>query len=190
MAAAVAVLGVVAGSAWLFLGVVGVAEELEVQIELAEADSSRYAGILQRTAVLQARRDTIAQRVGVLQQIDGDRYRWAHLMDEVGRALPDFTWLTGLTEVTAGDEVQFQIDGQSATYFGLTALMENLEASPFIEGVILIASEQISVPTGPGSTQFVYSFTLEAFSREPPPEVIEIVPLFGPSVVPPTAAGD
>jgi hypothetical protein len=68
--------------------------------------------------------------------------------------------------------------------------MENLESSPFIEGVALISSEQISVPTGPGSSQFVYSFSIEAFSSEPPPEVIEIVPLFGPSVLPPEVQGD
>jgi Tfp pilus assembly protein PilN len=175
---------------WLFLGVYGVTEEVEVQIEMARADSARYAAIIQRTGALQARRDTIAQRVSVIQRIDNDRYLWPHLMDEVSRALPDFTWLTRMTEVTGGEEVLFRVEGRSGTYFGLTTLMENLEASPFIEGVALVSSEQISVPTGPGTNQFVYSFTLEAISREPPPEVIELVPLFGPSVLPPGVQGD
>ena len=191
MAAGIAVIGVLGGAAWLFLGVFGVAEELQVQIELQQADSARFSEIIRRTGVLQARRDTIARRVAVIQDIDDARYLWPHLMDEVGRALPDYTWLTRMTEVTGGGaEILFRLEGQSGTYFGLTTLMENLEASPFIERVALISSEQVSVPTGPGTSQFVYSFTLEGFSREPPPEVIELVPLFGPSVVPPGVQGD
>ncbi|MEX0856116.1 MAG: PilN domain-containing protein [Gemmatimonadota bacterium] len=190
MAAGIAALVAISGCAWLYLGVFGAAEELEVRTEVAVRDSIRYEDVIQRSGVLQARRDSIAQRVSIIQEIDGSRYVWPHIMDEVARALPDYTWLTRLIQVTGGSPVLFRLEGRSGTYFGLTTLMENLEASPFITGVELISSEQISISLGGGANQLVYQFILEGSSREPPPEIVERVPLFGPSVVPPGTEGD
>jgi Tfp pilus assembly protein PilN len=190
LAAAAAVLLLVSASGWFLLQTAGVAEELEIRIEAQVRDSIRFEDIIRRSGVLQARRDSIAQRVSIIQEIDGSRYVWSHVMDEVARALPDYTWLTRLTQVTGGgSDVLFRVEGRSGTYFGLTNFMENLEASPFIRGVELLTSEQISVALGGGVNQLVYRFVLEASTREPPPELVDRVPLFGPSVLPPGVEG-
>ncbi len=189
LAAAVAVGVALAGSGWLVSQVYGEAEELEVRIESAVRDSIRLEDVIRRSGQLQARRDSIAQRVSVIQEIDGARYVWPHIMDEVARALPEYTWLTRLVQVSAGPQVLFRIEGRAGTYFGLTTFMENLEASPFLRGVELVTSEQVSIPLGGGANQLVYRFLLEVQSREPPPELIERVPLFGPTVALPGAEG-
>ncbi len=174
--------------AWLFLMVAGQAEELEVQIAVAAADSARFADLIERSEALQARRDSIARRVEIIQQIDGDRYVWPHVMDEVARALPDFAWLLGLSQVSGtGGEVVFQIDGAAGTYFALTTFMENLEASPFIRGVRLVASDQTSIPGGDGAERLIHQFVLQAAKQTPPAGLVETVPLFGPSVSPPSS---
>ncbi len=170
---------------WLFMGVAGQAEELEVRIEVAERDSIRLADLIRRADGLQARRDSIAQRVGVIQQIDGSRYLWPHLLDEIGRALPDFIWLVRLFQLSPGDDPVFRVEGRAGTYFALTTFMENLEASPFIRGVRLIGSEQTMLALSGGGERLVYEFELEATRREPPPEILETIPLFGPSVANP-----
>jgi len=190
LAAAVAVGVALAGAGWLIAQVYGEAEELEIRIEAQVRDSIRFEDIIQRSAALQSQRDSIAQRVSVIQDIDGARFLWPHIMDEVARALPDFTWMTRLSQVAPGPRTIFQIEGRSGTYFGLTTFMENLESSPFIQGVELVTSEQVSVPLGGGANQLVYMFILEASSREPPPELIDRVPLFGPTVLPPGGEGD
>jgi len=189
LAAAGAIGIAVVGIGWLFTQVQGQAEELEIRIESAVRDSIRFDDIIRRSGVLQARRDSIAQRVSVIQDIDGARYVWPHIMDEVARALPEYTWMTRLVQVTGGPRVLLRVEGRSGTYFGLTAFMENLESSPFLRGVELITSEQVSVPLGGGASQLVYRFLLEVQAAEPPPELIERVPLFGPTVVPPGAEG-
>lgn len=174
--ALVALLGVF----WMFSQISGEIDRLEGVEQAALADSVRLAGILERTERLQARRDSIAQRVQVIQQIDGARYVWPHLMDEVARALPDFTWLSRLDQLSPGSLPTFRIEGRAGTIFALTTFMENLEASPFITGVTLIASGQGMVDVGGGVQRPVYQFVLEAAAREAPEELIETVPLFGP----------
>ncbi len=183
---AVAILGI----GWLFMSVAGQAEELEVAIEAQEADSARLAEVIQRAERLQARGDSIARRVDVIQQIDGSRYVWPHIMDEVAQALPDFTWLTRIQQVSGGDRVAFRVDGRAGTYFALTSFMEAVEASPFIRGTRLIASDQVSVTLGGGAQRMVYDFTLEAEYQEPPPEWVDTEPLFTGSVQPPSQEDD
>lgn len=165
---------------WLHMGTAGQVEELEAEVQEKVQDSVRLAGVIARTEQLQARRDSIAQRVGVIQEIDGARYVWPYLMDEVARALPDFTWLLYLGQVGAAELPDLQIRGQAGTVFALTTFMENLEASPFIRGVRLVESEQVVADVGGGVQRPVYQFLIEAEAREPPPELIETVPLFGP----------
>ena len=192
MGAAIAVVIALVGSSWLFFSVSGEAEELEIQVEAAVRDSLRLANIIAQSGLLQARSDSIAERVEVIQEIDRGRYMWPHLMDEVARALPDYLWLTRMFQISLDGTPVFQIEGQAGTYFALTSLMENLEVSPFIGGVQLIASEQVSLIVGdsPGE-RLLYEFILEASAEPAPPEIIETVPLFGPSVsLPGTAQGD
>ncbi len=167
---------------WLFLGVAGKAEEIEIQIESAARDSTRMAEVIRRVDALQARRDSIAERVAVIQEIDGARYLWPHLLDEVARAIPDYLWLMRFNQTVGGENPQFRLEGRAGTYFALTAFMENLEASPFIRGVRLITSEQTMISGGSSGERLVYEFTLEASRREPPPEILQTVPLFGVSV--------
>jgi Tfp pilus assembly protein PilN len=172
----VAILGLI----WMFMRVSGEIDRLEQAERLAVQDSARLAEVIRRTEQLQARRDSIQQRVEVIQQIDGARYVWPHLMDEVARALPEFTWLTQFAQINPGDLPTFQVQGRAGTIFALTTFMENLEASPFITGVRLIGSGQGMMDVGGGVQRPVYEWTIEAAAREPPADIIETVPLFGP----------
>lgn len=175
--------------AFLFFRVAGEAEELEVALEAAQRDSIRFAEVIARSERLLAQRDSIAQRVAVLQEIDETRYTWAHIMDEVGRAVPDFTWITRLQQVASGTHPTFQLEGRSATYFALTSFMESLEVSPFLHEVRLIQVDAVLLTVSPGVQRRIYSFLLEARYRDPPPGIVDRVPLFGPSVAIPGAEG-
>jgi Tfp pilus assembly protein PilN len=173
------VLLAVAGSAYLYWSTTGRHEELTVNIEEAVADSARYFDLIQQNNALNARRDSIAQRVSIIQEIDGDRYTWPHIMDEVARSLPDYTWLVELLQVSRGEPLRFRIVGQAGNNFAVTQFMENLEASPFIRDVDLVSTEQEVVTSG-GINRIVNRFELEAEYERPPPELLETVPLFAP----------
>lgn len=179
---------------WLFFASGQRADRLEVAVEEAVRDSARYADLIQKTEGLRARRDSIGRKVSIIQEIDGGRYIWAHLLDEVSRALPDYTWLTQIVQVANPDGdvslIDFRLEGRAGNNFALTRFMENLEASPFVREVQLVASEQVSeaVEQGGGGQRQVHQFSLTARYEEPPTEMIETVPLFanaGPSEIVP-----
>jgi hypothetical protein len=163
---------------FLYTQVAGEAEELQVRLQAARSDSIQYADVIQRAERLQAQRDSVAQRVAVLQDIDEARYVWPHILDEVGRALPAYTWLTSLQQIAAVPKPLVRIRGRAATYLALTGFMENLEDSPYLGAVRLVGSDPILVPGPGGAQRRVYDYTLEVRYEDPPAELVERVPLF------------
>jgi len=175
IAAVGVVVGVLAVLGYWYMGLSS--REENVQVELADAiqDSTNYADLIQRNATLAARRDSIAQKVDIIQEIDALRYVWPHLLDEVARALPDFTWLEEIIQVSAGETVDFQIRGIARETGHMTTFWRQLEESPFIRSVQLVQSEQIRQSTG----QLVIQFQLDCVYARPPLEFLETIPLFG-----------
>jgi len=57
------------------------------------ADSTRYAAALMDKARAQARRDTALTQLAIIKAIDEERYIWPHVLEEVSRSLPIYTWL-------------------------------------------------------------------------------------------------
>lgn len=160
---------------WLYLGVSGDREEVQVALDEAVQDSVRFADIIERTNQLTARGDSIGQRVAIIQDIDAGRYVWPHIFDEVARALPDYTWLTELTQVQA-DPIQLRISGRAGSNFAVTNFMRNLEASDFMRRVRLERSEQGLAESG--GQDLIYLFELTVDFSPPPLEELETVPLF------------
>ena len=69
-------------------------DELNAQIERERQDSLRLARTIALMKSLESRRDTIEQKMAVIRSVDGRRYVWPHLLDEISRAVPPYTWLT------------------------------------------------------------------------------------------------
>ena len=151
-------------------------KDVNTAVDGAVADSTRYANLIEANKKLIARRDTIAQKVDIIQKIDANRYVWAHIMDELSRALPPYTWLVEIRPQpsdSAENVPHFSIEGRTGNNFALTKYMQDLEASPFIKNVKLVSSEMVRE-----QDKLVYSFNLDAYYEVPPPDVIQTVPLF------------
>ena len=159
--------------AWLFLGTAAQKQELSAAIDTAQQDSARYARIIETSTALQARRDTIAEKLQIIQQIDAGRYVWPHIMDEVSRGLPEYTWLTALEQTAGGPRPAFRLEGRTGTTFALTRYLDGLEASPFIGGVRLETTRRIEE-----AGRAMYEFVITASYEEPPTELVETVPIF------------
>ncbi len=172
--------------AWLFFGVRREREDLQVAVQEAVQDSVRFADVIQRTNQLTQRRDSIAQRVGIIQDIDAGRYTWPHILDEVARALPDYTWLRSVTQIASGPPIQIRISGRAGSNFAITNFMRRLEASEFLRGVQLERSEQAPAEQNPQDIVYVFELTV---NYDPPPmDQLQTVPLFDTDAAP--AASD
>lgn len=163
--------------AWMFFGVRGQRAELQVAIDQAAADSVRYGRLIETQASLQARQDTIAQKLSIIQDIDAGRYIWPHILDEISRALPPYTWLESIDQRGGGTEPAFIVNGRTGSLPALTRFMDALEASPFLRGVELVSAEQAQVGSG-DEARIVNNFVLTGNYQQPPLDMIETVPLF------------
>lgn len=160
---------------WLFMGVRTDREEVQVALEEARQDSVRFADVIERTNQLTARRDSIAQRVAIIQEIDALRYVWPHIMDEVSLALPDYTWIREVIQIQS-DPLQLRIAGRAGSNFAITNFMRQLEASRFLRGVNLERSEQVQSELDAQDIVYVYEITV--FYEPPSLEELQTVPLF------------
>lgn len=163
-------------TAWLFFGQRNRISDLEISIETARADSARYAEIRAANIVLLARQDSIAQKLEIIQEIDAGRFSWVHVMDEISRALPQYTWLTNLVSKPVQaplEQPHFVIEGRTGNTYALTEFMQELEASPFLRSIRLMSTDQIRE-----GEALIYSFVLDGEFQVPPPDLIETVPIF------------
>ena len=73
--------------------------EVQAKVEHERQDSLRLARTIALMRTIDSRKDTIEQKMAVIRNVDGRRYVWPHLLDEISRAVPPFTWLTKVTAI-------------------------------------------------------------------------------------------
>lgn len=102
---------------------------LTEELQKAVQDSTRYAAILRERNVAEAQRDSVDRQVRVIRTIDGQRYVWPHVMDEIMRALPPYTWLRSLQQTSAVPAVGPEVEaGVSKRAGGGSAAAQQAEA--------------------------------------------------------------
>jgi Tfp pilus assembly protein PilN len=173
------------------------ASELAVREESALRDSARFAAVLKERRKLEARRDSVTKQLEIIKAIDSERFVWPHVLDEVSRALPPYTWLKTVAAVTAQaapgqpvkpaedsakknekhdpmplQSMKFKIVGNTVDMQALTRFMKLLETSPFVQDVKLSKSELVVV-----EGKEVTEFTLEAQYERPTADAIVTVPV-------------
>ncbi len=177
-------LGLIAvGAMWFFQG--RTMSDLAERQQIAVQDSIKYAEIVRSTEVAKAQRDSIVRQMGIIQAIDGERFVWPHILDEISRALPTYTWLRAVQQTSAATTVSpeqvasgqaprltLRVTGLTVDLQALTIFMKQLEASDFIENVA-IASTQATVAEGKTVTEF----TLDMSYSKPPASALRTVPL-------------
>jgi Tfp pilus assembly protein PilN len=163
------------GLAYLQFGSASRLSQLHTDVQAARADSTRLHALRVLNDSLLAQRDTIAAKLQVIQEIDAGRYNWSHILDEVARAVPAYTWLVTVNDVPAeGLRPRFRIEGRTGNTFALAKFMQDLETSPFISGVTLASQTQVVE-----DAKTVYTFVIDAAYEEPAPDAIQTQPLFG-----------
>lgn len=160
--------------AWLHFSTSQRLEQLRADEEAAVRDSTRYALLRQQGDSLNEQVNLISRKLEVIQEIDAGRFVWAHILDEVSRSLPSYVWLTGLSETSPVDGLPgIRLEGNAGSYNALGTYLRELEASPFLRATRLVSSARQQV-----QERTVYHFIIDARYQEPPPDVIQTVPLF------------
>jgi Tfp pilus assembly protein PilN len=173
------------------------AEELTERERKSVQDSTRYVAVLRERTRAEAQRDSVRRQLDIIKTIDNDRFVWPHIMDEVSRALPPYTWLKVIQQVAViapaaapapppkeggkapapaplppPPSMKFQVSGHTVDIQALTRFMKLLETSPFVQNVTLAKSELVAL-----EGKEVTEFLLEAEYERPDASVIATVPV-------------
>ena len=170
---------------------------LDDSLQQELADSSRFSAVIGERKAVIARRDSMIAQLNIIQQIDESRYVWPHILDEISRALPPYTWITAITQLSAKPvlpqrdttkaktdstaphvkppaepQVAFQIVGNTVDIQALTRFMRVLETSAFVQNVTINKSNVMLI-----DNREVTEFTLDVQYQKPSPAAITTVPV-------------
>jgi Tfp pilus assembly protein PilN len=170
-----------------------IAANLDEAEQKAVQDSVKYAAILNEKRAAESRRDSVLRQLGIIKAIDNNRFVWPHLMDEVSRVMPPYTWLTTMTQASAiptpaslaadsagkkdslnvmPTAMKFRLTGNTVDIQALTRFMKDLEASAFVQNVVLDKS-MLAVVDGKEVTEF----QLSAEYQTPDSSAIRLQPI-------------
>jgi Tfp pilus assembly protein PilN len=151
---------------------------LEPRLEQARSENRRFKAFLADKRRQEKIRDSLLAQITVIRGVDGDRYIWPHLLDEITKALPAYTWLVDLgvasTAAPAGPKpagtkadstadslaaraLTFQINGRTIDIQAYTRFLRQLEASPWIMDVTPVSAQTVVEKERP-----VTAFTIRA----------------------------
>ena len=141
---------------------------LEPRLEQARAENKRFKTFLADKRRQEKIRDSLLAQITVIRNVDGDRYVWPHVLDEVTKALPAYTWLVDLgsaapvanatpapaapatpgaaIDSTAADtqpDLVFNLTGRTIDIQAYTRFLRQLEASPWIHDVTPVSAQTV-----------------------------------------------
>ncbi len=188
MAAGVACVVVVLGLGALFLQTGSRLGALEPELEEARTEHLRYQGFLREKRQAERVRDSILVQIGTIASVDGNRYVWPHILDEVAGALPEMTWLTQITQIGGGVVAPtdgsseaasavvpppiVRIVGRTADLQRYTAFLRQLEASPWLANVLPVQAKTIVE-----NNRALTEFTIQATYSTPDSSFVRTVPI-------------
>jgi len=119
---------------------------LQPQLSEVQRQSRNFGQMIAEKERMGVLRDSLVLELDAIRAIDSDRYVWPHIMEEVTRAVPEFTWIVSLDAVNAVDQVledgtivpapvRFTIDGRTPNMQAFTRFVTRLQDSPWFSNV-------------------------------------------------------
>jgi Tfp pilus assembly protein PilN len=158
---------VLAGLGFIYLNTARQLFTLEPRLEQARSENRRFKTFLADKRRQEKIRDSLLAQITVIRTVDGDRYVWPHLLDEVTKALPAYTWLVDMGPLgaqpnapalapvkskadSAADTTHapppalaFQLNGRTIDIQAYTRFLRQLEASPWIDNVTPVSAQTV-----------------------------------------------
>lgn len=143
---------------------------LETEADRVQQEERRYKNLIRQKLLATALRDSLVTELQTIREIDADRFVWPHVLDEITKALPDYTWLVGIqalaptmavgaeADTTVAPPLQIQIEGQTSDISAMTRFVRNLQLSPWIASVTIGPNTQVPVE---GQVVTAFSVTAE-----------------------------
>ena len=151
------VVGVLAALAYWYIN----KRELAQQEELAaqrSAEAQKLESIIKEVDDYQKRKDSLQQRIDLINQLKQNQKGPVRIMDQISRDLPDLVWLDSL-DITAG---RVTLAGRGLNPNAIALFIENVKNDPYFE------EPQVGSVTQISAAPLVYGFDMNfAFTYLP-----------------------
>ncbi|HEY6223124.1 MAG TPA: PilN domain-containing protein [Gemmatimonadales bacterium] len=130
---------------------------LNTKLAAVQQEKRRYDAVAAQKRQAERARDSLAAELTIIRSIDADRFIWPHLLDEITKALPQYTWITQIQNLTSAPvgtppttgtttgtapadagsatDTRVSIDGRTVDIQAYTTFLRQLAASPWITDV-------------------------------------------------------
>jgi Tfp pilus assembly protein PilN len=178
-----ACLAVAAFLGWAFISNNAKMSDLGPRLEQARDEQKRFDNLLRQKRRAELIKDSLLAQISTIRGVDGNRYVWPHVLDEVAKALPPYTWLTTMNTIaapvvadTAGEPavrpMVFRMEGRTMDLQAYTRFLRQLEASPWLSDVTPLEAKTIVEKERP-----VTQFIIQASFQRADSAYIRTVPL-------------
>lgn len=162
-------------------------DTLRPAVQDLRVEHRNYRTLIAEKRRMELLRDSLITQLNAIRNIDQDRYVWPHILEEVTRALPDFTWLvnldfipttppvdpvTGVPADNARAPVRFSIEGRTSDIQAYTRFFRQLGQSPWFTDMRLGATQTVQEQERP-----ITSFQIEGTYRVADSAFIRTIPV-------------
>jgi Tfp pilus assembly protein PilN len=190
VAASAASVVVVGGGLLVFVTQTTRLKVLQSQLEGVRAEKRRFDVVIAQKRQSEKVRDSLVFQINMIRGIDADRYIWPHVLDQLTKALPPYTWLTSVTagastgapppppppgtapDTTVAPQVRIWITGSTVDIQAYTTFLRQLAASPWLTDVSPATSSTVIEADRP-----VTAFNISARYRQADSVYIRTVPV-------------
>lgn len=139
---------------WRYWSLGQQAAEVARAIDAANREEQRLQEILKQVSEFENRKKVLEARLALIDELRKGQTAPVHMVDQISKALPEMTWLTGMQQ----NGYTLTMQGRCLTLTSLSDFIGNLEASRyFIRPVEIIES---SVEKGDTKGPELISFTI------------------------------
>lgn len=127
-------------------------------VELRTAEAQKLESIIKEVEDYQKRKDSLQQRIDLINQLKQNQKGPVRIMDQISRDLPDLVWLDNMS-ISGG---RVTIAGRGLNPNAIALFIENVKNDPYFE------EPQVGAVTKTSDAPLVYSFDMNfAFSYGP-----------------------
>jgi Tfp pilus assembly protein PilN len=125
---------------WYWVSLETQTRHLISENEKADKELKRLEDVRKKRDLYQQQRDLLERKINILLDLKKAQKIPVHILDQISRNLPDFLWLTSISE--KGSVIT--IKGKATTYNAVSNFYNNLDRSPHFYDVTLGQTKEIS----------------------------------------------
>lgn len=160
IAASLILIGTALFVGWWFWSLHRASIKVDEDLVRGEREMQQLRSVLAQVQKFEASKAQLQQRVTLIEQLRRGQSGPVHILDEIGKAVPERLWLTEMNQ--KGDDIL--LAGMTTSLTGLSDFVANLEGSTWFKKPVDIVDSQVTSDPKNGD---IFKFSIKAVFNNP-----------------------